>query len=190
MSDDTSHPPKYFLGVTISSTFKDLEDHRNALIKVIKANGLTDVAMENDSAKLKDVIDSSLHMVRDGAAYVGIISKRYGQMPKCPTRNPEGLSITELEFNEALRLGRPILLFIMGKNHLVHEDHIETKGTNKKKLKAFTERAKSIAAGSAVHRVYAEFNNLDEFRAPLDRGYIFASGSEDRKIRVCLPFSA
>ena len=54
-------------------------------------------------------------MVRDGSAYIGVISKKYGQMPKCPTRNPDNLSITELEFNEALHLGRPILLFIMGK---------------------------------------------------------------------------
>ena len=87
----------------LSSTFTDLEKHRAALIKAIKAHGLTDVAMENDSAKLLDVIDSSLEMVRDGSAYIGVISLKYGQTPKCPKRNPDNLSITELEFNEALR---------------------------------------------------------------------------------------
>jgi hypothetical protein len=99
MNYDDHPPPKLFQGVTISSTFTDLKEHRAALIKAINVYGLTDVAMENDYAKHMDVIDSSLQMVRDGSAYIGIISGRYGQIPKCPDRNPLGLSITELEFN-------------------------------------------------------------------------------------------
>jgi hypothetical protein len=35
----------------VSSTFTDLKEHRAALIEAIKGQGLTDVAMENDSAK-------------------------------------------------------------------------------------------------------------------------------------------
>jgi hypothetical protein len=147
----------------VSSTFMDLKHHRAALIEAIKAYGLTHVAMENDAARLLDVIDSSLQMVGDASAYIGVISKKYGQTPRCPRRNPDNLSITELEFNEALRLGRPILLFIMGKDHLVHEDHIETRGAKKKKLEAFRERAKKMTADSLVHRVYATFDSLEEF---------------------------
>ncbi len=158
------HPPRRFLGVTVSSTFADLVDHRAAVIKAIKAHGLTDVAMENDAAKLLDVIDSSLHMVRDGSAYIGVISTRYGQTPKCPTRNPDNLSVTELEFNEAVRLRRPILLFIMGNDHLVHKDHIERSKAREKKLKRFTERAKQMTPDSAVHRVYATFDSLEDFK--------------------------
>ncbi len=47
----------------------------------------------------------------NSVAFIGVISRRYGQTPKCPRRNPDALSIAELEFNEAMRLGRPILLF-------------------------------------------------------------------------------
>src|ERR1041385_630140 len=133
--------PRNYPGVTISSTFTDLEVHRAALIKVIKANGMTDVAMENDSAKLLDVIDSSLQMVRDGAAYIGIISKTYGQIPECSRRKPNTLSITELEFDDAVRLDRPILLFIMGNDHLIKERDVELDPAKKKKLDAFRERA-------------------------------------------------
>ena len=58
--------------------------------------------MEHDSAKPDgDVVDSSLQMVRDGSAYIGVISHKYGQIPECAKRNPDGLSLTELEFNEA-----------------------------------------------------------------------------------------
>ena len=43
--------------------------------------------------------------VRDGAAYIGIISLKYGQVPPCPRRNPDDRSITELEFNEEVNKG-------------------------------------------------------------------------------------
>src|SRR5450759_324119 len=110
--------PRQYPGVMISSTFTDLKDHRAALIQAIRGEGLTDVAMENDSAKADvDVIDSSLQMVRDASAYALVVSHKYGQTPLCQDRNPYQLSITELEFDEAQRLDRPILLFIMGKKH-------------------------------------------------------------------------
>jgi hypothetical protein len=121
--------------------------------------------MENDTAKAGlDLIDSSLQMVRDSSAYIGIISRKYGQTPKCPRRNPDNASITELEFNEAQRLGRPILLFIMGEKHSVTEAEVETNATKRKKLKAFRERAKKMSPDSDVHRVYATFESLEEFK--------------------------
>lgn len=149
----------------ISSTFTDLEEHRAALIKIIKGHGLTDIAMENDSAKPDlDVVNSSLRMVQDGSAYIGVISRKYGQTPKCPKQNPGNVSLTELEFNEAQRLNRPILLFIMGEKHPLIEADIETNATKKKKLRSFRERAKKMEPDSQVHRVFATFNNLAEFK--------------------------
>src|ERR1035437_2103352 len=158
--------PRQYPGVMISSTFTDLEQHRAALIQAIKGEGLTDVAMENDSAKADfDVIDSSLRMVRDASAYALVISQKYGQTPQCPDRNPDQLSITELEFNEALRLDRPILLFIMGDKHRLLKADVETDTAKEKKLNAFRERAKQMKPDSLVHRVYATFDSLEEFTA-------------------------
>jgi tetratricopeptide (TPR) repeat protein len=156
--------PRHYKGVMISSTFTDLEAHRAALIKAIKGQSLTDVAMENDSALADlDVIDSSLKMVADSSAYIGIISRKYGQVPKCRRRNPGNVSLTELEFNEAQRLNRPILLFIMGEKHPLIEADFETSANKRKKLAEFRERAKIKEQGSSVHRVYAEFDSLEEF---------------------------
>lgn len=158
------HKPQLFHGVTISSTFTDLEEHRAALIKIIKANGLTEIAMENDAAKYMDVIDSSIEMVRNGTAYIGIIAKKYGQTPEDPVRNPDKLSITELEYNEAFRLDRPILLFIMGEDHLVKAKDVEKDRERIQKLEAFTQRAKIMKKGLPVHRIYATFNSLEDFK--------------------------
>src|ERR1039458_7381330 len=165
MPDDTHPVPRRYLGVMLSSTFTDLKEHRAALIKAIKGQGLTDVAMENDSAKPDlDVIDSSIQMVQDASAYIGIISRRYGQTPLSQDRNPHQLSITELEFNEAQRLERPILLFIMA-DPLLHEADLEIDPVKKEKLNAFRERAKQMKPDSPVHRVYATFDSLEDFTA-------------------------
>ena len=112
------HPPRLFQGVMVSSTFTDLVDHRRAVIDAIKHQGLHEIAMENVDARVDaDVLESSLEMVRDSAAYIGVISHKYGQTPVSADQNPGGLSITELEFNEAFQHGRPILLFIMGEDY-------------------------------------------------------------------------
>ena len=150
MPKDNHPAPRQYLGVMVSSTFTDLEQHRAALIKAIKGQGLTDVAMENDSAKPDvDVIDSSLQMVQDAAAYIGVISRKYGQTPLCPKRNPAKLSITELEFNEAQRLERPILLFIMGDNHPVREADVETNARQEKEAERVSRAGKTDEAGFA-----------------------------------------
>jgi len=165
MANDNLHAPLRYQGVMISGTFTDLKEHRAALIKAIKGQQLTDVAMENDSAKPDlDVIDSSLKMVRDSSAYVGVISRKYGQTPKCLHRNPGNVSITELEFNEAQRLNRPILLFIMGEKHPVLEADVESNTAKRRKLKSFRERAKKMEPDSQVHRIYATFDSLEEFK--------------------------
>ncbi len=165
MPNEHSSTPRSYKGVMVSSTFTDLEEHRAELIKIVERRGLKAIPMEYDAAlPASDVIDSSLGKVRDGSAYAGIIAKRYGQIPTCAKRNPRKVSITELEFDEAVRLNRPILLFIMGKEHLVRESQIETKAANKKKLNAFRERAKEMGPDTKVHRVYATFDSLDQFK--------------------------
>ena len=164
MAKRKHHRPVDYPGVMVSSTFTDLERHRAALIKAIDANGFKAVAMENDSAKADvDALDSSLQMVRDATAYTAVISHKYGQIPRSQRRNPEGLSLTQLEFNEARRLGRPVLLFIMGNDHAVKLGDIETDPEAIQKLAAFREDAKRFEADSSVHRVYKVFNDLAEF---------------------------
>ena len=164
MPKNISRKPRSIPQVMVSSTFTDLQEHRAALIDAIHAHKLHANVMENDSARLVDVIDSSLQMVRDSAAYIGVISLKYGQTPECLKRNPDKLSITELEFNEAQRIGRPILLFIMGEDHPAKKADIERDSEKEKKLDAFRERAKKASADSKVNRVYAVFNSLLEFK--------------------------
>jgi tetratricopeptide (TPR) repeat protein len=161
-------PPKTYPGVMVSSTFTDLESHRAALLKALAAAGLMPIAMEGATAQLNDVIDSSLRMVRDASAVILLVSHKYGQTPHDPARNPGSLSITELEFNEATRLRRPVLVFLMGENHPVTRADIETDPARSTKLEAFRTRAKAHP-DSGVPRIYATFDNLEDFRVKAER---------------------
>jgi hypothetical protein len=166
MATYTGKDPIAFKGVMVSSTFTDLVQHRKALIRAIDGQELKAVVMENDAARPAiDVLDSSLEMVRKAAAYVGVISHKYGQVPEDPKRNPDHLSLTELEFLAARDLGRPVLLFIMGPDHNVKPGDVEMDPVKRARLEAFRENAKRMSADSPVHRVYKVFNNLQEFEA-------------------------
>lgn len=164
--------PQMYKGVMISSTFSDLGRHREALMSMLTDHGFFPVAMENEPGGLReDVIDASLRMVREGEAYIVIISHSYGQIPACPQRNPANLSLTELEFDEAQRLGRPILLFLMGQEYPVPASHVELDPERRDKLTAFRERAKGMV-NSPVHRVYHEFESLAQFKKCATRALI------------------
>ena len=164
MIKENNTAPANYKGVMVSSTFTDLKEHRAALIKAIDGQDLKAVAMEHDSAKPDiDVLNSSLRMVGEASAYVGVLSHKYGQVPECPERNPDRLSLTELEFIEARRLERPMLIFIMGDDHAVKRGDVETDPEKIKKLEAFRENAKRMTPASSVHRVYKIFNSLHEF---------------------------
>ncbi|MGW6934198.1 DUF4062 domain-containing protein [Lentzea sp. NPDC054927] len=152
--------PRQYPGVMVSSTFADLREHRAALMSAIQGQQLHAVAMESDSARLATVVESSLEKVRDAAAYIAIIGRRYGAVPD-GSANPDGLSLTHLEFREAVRLGRPILVFIMSPGHLVTEDAVELDPVKRAKLEKFREEAKF--AGGDVHQVYEEFTDLASF---------------------------
>jgi hypothetical protein len=123
---------------------------------------LKPIVMEQDTAKAGvDVIGSSLQKVRDSAACVVLIGRRYGQVLECPIRNSDKLSISAREFNEAY--GRPMLLMVMGDRHPLRADEFEEDLVARAKLAAFRERAKRFSEDSRVSWVYYTFNSLREF---------------------------
>lgn len=156
--------PKLFSAIMVSSTFTDLEAHRREVIDAIHRFGFHANVMEYSGARSDaDVIETSLRMVRESAAYLCVIGHKYGQTPVDVDRNPEGLSITELEFNEARKLERPILLFLMADDHPVTKGDVEPNSKKQKKLDTFRKQAKRVDPGKAAERVYETFASKDEF---------------------------
>jgi len=144
--------------VMLSSTYSDLIEHRRAVEKAAKSQRMFADMMEDDPGKPdQGIIESSLEKVDRADAYIVLISNyRYGQVIDDPVRNPDGLSVTELEFRRAEELNIPICVFLMGDR--VPIDPVEAKKERpwEDKLAAFRERAKDPS------RIYLEFSTIAE----------------------------
>lgn len=112
-------PTKRRIDVMLSSTSKDLPDHReqatNGILR-LRHLGMYPVVMEALGVRMGDAIAESLHMVDESEIYIGIFGHRYGYIPDDP-RNPDRISITEMEYRRALERDMPILIFIMDDEH-------------------------------------------------------------------------
>jgi len=97
--------------VFISSTIEDLQDARLQVDAELSATEIFDVVRVE---KLPAVDEPSrrlcLDEVRLADALVLILGHRYGFVPVA--NNPDGFSVTHLEYREAKRLGKPIFAFI------------------------------------------------------------------------------
>jgi tetratricopeptide (TPR) repeat protein len=145
--------------IMLSSTYRELMGHREAVRQVMLGQGLLPLAMEADAALPDhDLISASLAKVDEADAYVGLIGYRYGQVPASPNRNPENFSLTELEFRRAVQRGIPICMFIMHDDHPVPRSAVDQDRDTAGKLAALIVSAKS-------DRIYAEFRSVDELRA-------------------------
>jgi hypothetical protein len=102
------------LKIYLSSTFVDLEIHRERIYKALRALRHDVIAMEDYVATDKRPLAQCLQDVRSSDVYVGVFAWRYGYVP---TRdNPESKSVTELELREAERLDKPRLIFVAKKS--------------------------------------------------------------------------
>lgn len=151
------------IDVMLSSTFKDLVDHRAAVKQAMLALKLQPLSQEEDAGKPdSDLIKASLDKVDAADAYVGIIGSRYGQRPVCPTRNPDNLSLSELEYRRAVERDLPRCMFIMSGDHpLTNADlkRAQTEGADSHaKLEAFIAMAKK-------DRIQSEFNSIPDLKS-------------------------
>jgi tetratricopeptide (TPR) repeat protein len=122
------------IDVMISSTARDLPEHRQGVLDACLRQGMHPIMMEHLPASDKDAITVSLKMVDDAEIYLGIFAFRYGYVPK-----GYDISVTEMEYNRAAERGIPRLIFVMHDDHPIKRTDVET-GEAETKLKAFKER--------------------------------------------------
>lgn len=121
--------------VYVSSTFRDLEDYRDAAYRALRQMGHDVIAMEDYAASHQRPVDKCLADVRRADVYVGILAWRYGYVPE--ESNPSGLSITELEYQEAKKAGKPRLLFLLDESvpwHRMLMDSVTGDGEGGKRI--------------------------------------------------------
>lgn len=97
--------------VYISSTFRDLREHRTAVDRALRRMGHDVIGMEQYVADGGRPLDKCLSDVRLVDAYVIVLAWRYGFVPDAD--NPGRTSVTEFEYREAVKVGKPILAFLL-----------------------------------------------------------------------------
>src|SRR5712692_9275939 len=106
--------------VMISSTARDLPEHRKEVLDACLRQGMFPKMMEHLPAIDADAIATSLRMVDEADIYLGVFAYRYGYVPK-----GYDISITEMEYNRAVERNIPRLIFIMDKAHPIQIDDVE-----------------------------------------------------------------
>jgi hypothetical protein len=120
--------------VFISSTFRDLIDERQAVLKAILEMNHMPAGMElfpavDDTAwqLIKDVIDSSDY-------YILLIGGRYGSLDE------EGLGYTEKEYDYAIRIKKPVIPLLHKAPNILPRDKTETDPGAWQKLEEFRKK--------------------------------------------------
>jgi hypothetical protein len=103
--------------VFISSTSRDLREHRAVVAQALLNAGFRPNDMANFMARPEGATSVSLKEVAESDLFVGIYAWRYGFIP--PGSN---VSITEQEFLEAQRLGKPRFCFMVDDTYAWPDD--------------------------------------------------------------------
>jgi O-acetyl-ADP-ribose deacetylase (regulator of RNase III) len=139
--------------VFVSSTYTDLISYRAAVKDEIARLDLLFRGMEHFGADphLKPAA-KIVEEVRRADVYLGIFGHRYGFID-----HATGLSMTELEFNEAKSSEKPMFLYLISDDAFVKGTDIEKDPIAKGKLDDLKKRMRED------HTIY-HFNNVDDLR--------------------------
>ncbi|MFE4666354.1 DUF4062 domain-containing protein [Streptomyces sp. NPDC056716] len=99
--------------VYLSSTVADLADCRAAVLAALRRLRLQVIAMEDYAAFDNRPVEKCLADVAGCDLYIGIFGFRYGCVPESDALNPDGRSITELEYRKAGEAGCRRLIFLV-----------------------------------------------------------------------------
>lgn len=97
--------------VYLSSTFRDLREHRAAVDRTLRSMGHDVIGMEQYAAEGSRPVERCKRDVEVADCYVLMLGWRYGYVPA--EDNPEALSITEIEYRHALANQKTILAFLL-----------------------------------------------------------------------------
>ncbi len=99
--------------IYLSSTFSDLQECRQRVYRALARLKHTVRAMEDYVARDDRPVEACLKDVADCDLYVGLFAHRYGYIVDDAARNPDKLSITELELRKAQEMGKKCLIFLL-----------------------------------------------------------------------------
>lgn len=124
--------------VFVSSTYLDLRDERQSVIQALLIAGCIPAGMELFSAGNDEKWRLIQRVIKECDYYVLVIGGKYGSLD--PTTE---LSYTEMEFDYAESIGKPIMAFLHGEPGKLTGDQIELDQERREKLDAFREKVEA-----------------------------------------------
>jgi hypothetical protein len=119
--------PRY--QIFVSSTFRDVSDERQAVQEAILELNHFPAGMETFPAADSTPWELIESVIADSDYYILIIGGRYG------STGPEGISYTEMEYNLALKLQKPILAFLHAAPDMIPSGKSELNSEARKKTR-------------------------------------------------------
>lgn len=117
--------------VFVSSTYDDLQDERKEVMQALLELDCIPAGMELFPASSEDQWSLIKRVIDDCDYYILIIGGRYGSV------GPDGISYTQMEFEYALKTGKPIISFVHKNPASIPTGKSEQTDEGKKKLEEF-----------------------------------------------------
>lgn len=163
--------------VFVSSTFTDLKDERDLVIKAALEMGHIPVGMEMFSAADEEQWNIIRKQIDQSDYYVVVVAHRYGSV------GPGGLSYTEMEYDYAVSKSIPTLGFILDNEADWPKDKSDTGAKVIQRLNAFKSKikAKPVSFWRNKDDLYGKCSIalMKAFNAYPREGWIRASSAKD-----------
>ena len=147
--------------IYLSSTYEDLKDYRHAVYEALRKSGHDVKAMEDYVAADTRPVEQCLKDVEQADIYVGLFAFRYGYIPPSQHNNPNGLSITELEYRCAEAFGKPRLAFLAKDDAGIPLKHVDAYTGDGDK----GERIKALRQHLLTEKLASQFSSPHELSA-------------------------
>lgn len=140
--------------VFISSTFEDLKEERDQVIKAVLEMGHIPVGMEMFSAADEEQWQIIAKHIEESDYYAVIAAHRLGSLTS------DGISYTRKEYEYARKLGIPALGFVINENANWPANKVDKDSTKQADLQAFKTliQEKPVGYWSTADELYAKFS--------------------------------
>jgi O-acetyl-ADP-ribose deacetylase (regulator of RNase III) len=133
--DSTTGVSETRTSVFVSSTSRDLANYRSRVRQTLEEIGRIFVGMEDFTPEATSPAEMIRRRVAESEVYLGVLGMRYGFVDSAT-----GMSMTELEYQQALASNKPLHIFVMDKTAPITADMVELDPENLVKLNEFKSR--------------------------------------------------
>src|ERR1700722_12922057 len=134
----SANPLKRRYQVFVSSTYEDLKEERQHVIQALLETKCIPLGMELFPAASVEQWKLIKRIIDECDYYLVIVAGRYGSIAN------KGISYTEMEFDYACKIGKPVIGFYHRDPESLQGFKLEAKDSGRRRLESFTGKIKNL----------------------------------------------